>query len=205
MEDKTKACQNCKKDFIVELEDFNFYKRIDVPAPTWCPECRIIRRMACGNSWSFFWRNCDKCKKRTLSMYTPEQKLIVYCQPCWWGDSWDGSEYAIDYDPKRPFLEQLKELSEKTPYATLESTYTTLKNCEYTNAIAYSKDCFMIVWADYCESVYYSSILNGLKFSSDCLRGSFFKERWKKSSLSLLDAVPRIPTVFPSSLSSNII
>jgi hypothetical protein len=104
-------------------------------------------------------------------MFHPEKNLTVYCQSCWWADDWDGTEYAMDYDVSRPFFEQLKELSQKTPYAALESSYTTLTNSEYTNSIAYSKNCFMIFWADFCENVYYSSILNGLKWSSDCLRG----------------------------------
>ena len=168
---ETKICQNCKKDFVIEQEDFNFYEKIKVPAPTWCPECRMIRRTSSGNGYSLFYRNCDKCGKRTLSMYHPDQKISVYCQPCWWADDWDGSEYAMDYDPERPFFEQLKELSEKSPYAILESTYATLKNCEYSNSIAYSKNCTLVVWADFCENVCHSSILNGLKFSSDCLRG----------------------------------
>ncbi len=34
MESQTKNCQNCKKDFIIEPEDFNFYEKIKVPAPT---------------------------------------------------------------------------------------------------------------------------------------------------------------------------
>jgi hypothetical protein len=171
MEPEIKNCQNCKKDFTIETEDFNFYEKIKVLPPTWCPECRMIRRLSCANSWALFWRNCNKCGDRTLSMFPPDKKLKVYCQPCWWGDSWDGTEYAMEYDSSRPFFEQLYELSEKTPYATLESTYTTLKNCEYTNSIAYSKNCYMTVWSDFAEWVYYSSIVNGLKFSSDCLRG----------------------------------
>ncbi len=171
MQPETKSCQNCHKEFTIETEDFNFYTKINVPSPTWCPKCRMIRRMSCVNGWSLFWRNCDKCGKRTLSSYTPTQKLTVYCQPCWWADGWDGAEYAMEYDPSKPFLAQLKELALKTPYVALETSYLTLKNSEYTNEIAYSKDCFMVTWADFCESVYYSSILNGLKFSVDCLRG----------------------------------
>ena len=131
----------------------------------------MARRLNCVNSWFLFWRNCDKCSKRTLSMYPASKKLKVYCERCWWGDSWDGTEYAMDYDPGRPFLAQVKELSEKTPYVALENTYLTMKNCEYVNSVAYSKDCYLIYWADYCEFVYHSSILNGLKFSSDCIRG----------------------------------
>ncbi|MEK7140338.1 MAG: hypothetical protein AAB815_00985, partial [Patescibacteria group bacterium] len=161
MQPETKNCQNCKKDFTIEPEDFNYYEKIKVPPPTWCPECRLIRRLSCVNGWSLFWRNCDKCGKRTLSAFPPTQKITVYCQPCWWGDSWDGTEYAMDYDPNRSFFEQLKELSEKTPYPALETSYLTIKNSEYSNEIAHSKNCFMVICADRCESVYYSSILNG--------------------------------------------
>jgi len=105
-----------------------------------------------------------------LSIHSPSQKITVYCQPCWWGDDWDGTEYAMDYDPNKPFLIQLKELSEKTPYVALETEYLTLKNCEYSSAIAYSKNCTLAIWADYCESVFHSSILNGSKDIADSLR-----------------------------------
>ncbi len=169
MQVQTKECQNCKKDFTIESGDFTFYEKIQVPPPTWCPECRMVRRFSCVNSWSLFWRNCDKCGDRTLSIYPSSQKIITYCQPCWWSDSWDGSEYGMDYDPNRPFFEQLKELSQKTPYTMLETEYLTLKNCEYTNAISYSKNCVLAIWADYCENVYHSSILNENKDIADCL------------------------------------
>ena len=105
-----------------------------------------------------------------MSQYPPEDKIKVYCPRCWWSDSWDGTEYAMDYDPSRPFLEQVKELSNKTPYVALESLYMSLKNSSYSNALAWAKDCYQIFWADYCESVYYSSILNNVKYSVDCLR-----------------------------------
>jgi hypothetical protein len=96
--------------------------------------------------------------------------MPVYCQPCWWGDSWDGTEYAMDYDSKRPFLEQVKELSEKTPHMAQAAEYTTNKNSDYSNHIAWSKDCYLVFWADYCENVYFSSILFKLKYSADCLQ-----------------------------------
>jgi hypothetical protein len=131
----------------------------------------MVRRFASGNALSLFYTNCAKCGNRTLSMHSPAIKKTIYCQPCWWGDSWDGTEYALDYDPSKSFFTQLNELAEKTPYPALESSYLTIKNCDYCNALAYSKDCTLIFWADYCEFVYYSAFLNGLKWSSDCLRG----------------------------------
>src|SRR3989338_11303148 len=163
-------CQNCRKDFTIESEDFNFYEKVKVPAPTWCPECRMIRRCNSANGWSLFYRNCDKCGKRTLSAYPPEQKITVYCQPCWWSDSWDGSEYAMDYDATRPFLAQLRELTEKTPYTVLETEYLTLKNCDYSNALSHCKNCMLASWLDYCENIYFSSLLNEVKDVADSLR-----------------------------------
>jgi hypothetical protein len=66
-------------------------------------------------------------------------------------------------------LEQLKELSEKTPHVAVSAEYSTNKNSEYSNNIAWSKDCYLVIWADYCENVYFSSILFKLKYSADCL------------------------------------
>jgi len=165
------VCQNCKKDFTIEIEDFNFYEKIQVPPPTWCPECRLIRRLSFTNVWSLHWRNCDKCGERMMSMYSPKNKIKVFCNKCWWSDDWDGTEYAMDYDPRRPFMEQVMELEGTTPHPALEMLYTSLKNSNYSNGLSWCKDCYMIFWADYCEGVFYSSILNNLKFSMDCLRG----------------------------------
>ena len=171
MNSESRNCQNCKKDFTIDSEDFNFYEKIKVPPPTWCPECRMTRRFAFQNLWKINWQNCYKCGNKTLSMYPADNKLKIYCQPCWWADDWDGTECAMEYDPSRPFLNQVKELMSITPYSAQESLYTTIKNSEYSNGLSYSKDCYLTFWVDYCEFVYYSSIANGLKFSSDCLRG----------------------------------
>ena len=44
MDSKKCQCQNCKKEFIIESEDFNFYEKMKVPAPTFCSDCRMMRR-----------------------------------------------------------------------------------------------------------------------------------------------------------------
>src|SRR3989344_109063 len=164
------TCQNCRKNFVIEPEDFNFYEKMKVPAPTGCPECRLVKRFSFVNAWNIFWRNCDLCGEKTMSTYSSTDKMKVYCPKCWWSDSWDGTEYAMDYDPSRSFLEQFKKLADKTPYVALESLYTSLKNSNYSNALAWCKDCYLIFWADYCDNVYYSSLLNNVKWSMDCLR-----------------------------------
>ena len=42
MNSETRNCQNCKKDFLIEGDDFSFYKKLGVPSPTWCPDCRLF-------------------------------------------------------------------------------------------------------------------------------------------------------------------
>ncbi|MEK7588859.1 MAG: hypothetical protein AAB438_03515 [Patescibacteria group bacterium] len=164
------SCQNCKKEFKITENDISFYEKIKVPPPTWCPICRMTRRLSFGNAWGVYFRNCAKCDKKTLTMYRPEDKAIVYCDPCWWADDWDGTEYGVDYDPNRNFFEQWRELRMNTPHFAKDALYLTLKNCDYTNAIAFSKNCYLTFWADYCENVYYSSTLNTVKDSLDILR-----------------------------------
>lgn len=165
-----KICQNCKAEFIIEPEDFSFYEKIKVPAPTFCPECRTIRHFSFMNAWSIYKRSCAKCGENTLSVYSSDKPNIIYCNPCWWGDSWDGREYAMDYDLSRSFFDQLYELFLKTPWQALDNAYSTNKNSKYVNGTAYQRNCYMNFWADYCENVFYSSYENHLKDSIDCFR-----------------------------------
>ncbi len=170
MNPETRTCQNCKQNFTIEPEDFNFYEKIKVPPPTWCPECRLMRRFSFTNVWELYKNSCAKCGQKVISIYSPDKPNTVYCMKCWWADDWDGTEYALDYDPSRPFLSQVKELIAKTPWQALEVAYLTLTNSEYINASGHIKNSYLIFWADYCENAFYSSYLNGLKDSLDCYR-----------------------------------
>ena len=65
-EAENKICQNCKKDFIIEPDDFGFYEKIGVPPPTFCPECRLQRRLAWMVNLNLFKRRCDLCGEETI-------------------------------------------------------------------------------------------------------------------------------------------
>lgn len=75
MQAQIKTCQNCKKDFTIEPDDFSFYEKIKVPLPTFCQECRMIRRMNWRNERSLFKRKCDKTGKDIITMFHTEAKL----------------------------------------------------------------------------------------------------------------------------------
>src|SRR3989344_2001477 len=109
------ACQNCKKDFTIEPDDFGFYEKMAVPSPTFCPECRLIRRLGWRNERSLYNRQCALCKNKIISIYSEELSMPVYCEQCWWGDRWDSTDYGVEYDFSKPFFTQFFELRRRVP------------------------------------------------------------------------------------------
>src|SRR3989338_2982530 len=164
MNKETKVCQNCKNQFTVEPEDFEFYSKIKVPPPTWCPRCRAQRRYALRNERHLYKRTCNLCRKNIISYLAPEYPYKVFCQPDWWSDKWDPRQYGRDYDFSRPFFEQLVDLWRDVPWPALGNGYTTLVNSEYVHMSSDSKNCYLTTHADHNEDCAYSS---GLKLSKD--------------------------------------
>ncbi len=107
MKSEIRNCQNCKNDFTIDGEDFNFYEKIKVPAPTFCLECRTVRRLTWRNEMSLFRRKCDAPghDEMLISFLPPEENLVVYDSRAWWGDAWDPMSYGKDYDFSKNFFE----------------------------------------------------------------------------------------------------
>ena len=162
---ETRVCQNCGRKFIIEPEDFEFYKKIGVPAPTLCPDCRLQRRLAFKNIHNLYKRKCDLCGKDIISMYSKDVPSPVYCRECWWSDKWDAMEYGRDYDFNRPFFEQLKDLANKVPMIGLLSDHRSI-NSEYTHFSGPVKNCYLVFHGEDCENCFYST---GILHSRDCL------------------------------------
>ena len=142
MQPETKTCQNCKQDFIIESDDFVFYDKIQVPPPTFCSECRMIRRMTWRNERNLFHRTCDFSGEKILAMFSPKTNVKVYERDIWWSDKWDPTEYGMDYDFSRPFFEQYKELLSKVPLANVGNTNSI--NSPYTNHALDLKNCYLV-------------------------------------------------------------
>jgi hypothetical protein len=166
MNQEAKVCQNCKKDFVIEPDDFDFYEKMKVPAPTFCPECRFIRRAVWRNERTLYRRNCDLCKKNIISIYSPKSPYVVYCNECYHGDEWDSSSFGREYDFSRPFFEQLKELQLRVPRSYSFVFQNT--SSEYVNGAAYNKNCYMVFVSDNNEDSIYSYHLMHSKSTADC-------------------------------------
>lgn len=166
MNSETRNCQNCKQDFQIDPEDFNFYTKLDVPPPTWCWKCRAIRRLAFRNFRHLYPRTCDATSAKIFTLMPPENAMPVYENRYWNGDQWDAMDYGQDYDFSRPFFEQIRELYNKVPWGVMWSIDAV--NSDY-GEVAFSKNCYMCFDSGYDEDSAYNVTLLYSKKSFDCL------------------------------------
>jgi hypothetical protein len=146
-------CQNCKQDFQIEPEDFAFYEKMSVVPPDICACCGIQRTMLWRNEHTLYNGVCKKCSRKSLSMYHSKSPFTVYCHDCWWSDDWEGASYAKSYEPNRPLLEQFKELQKVVPREAL--VILNSENCDHSNHVRHSKNCYMGNLITWCEDLYY--------------------------------------------------
>lgn len=154
MTSENRQCQNCKQTFTIEPADFDFYMKIDVPAPTFCPDCRMVRRFVWRNERSWHKRKCDATGKDILSMIAPDKPHKVYEQNYYRSDAWDPMGYGREVDLARPFLAQFQELFVDIPHPNLvqknnvSSDYSNyslnLKNCYQAPSVDTAEDCAYI-------------------------------------------------------------
>jgi hypothetical protein len=197
MQNETRNCQNCQQDFTIEEADFNFYQKIDVPPPTFCPECRIVRRWAYRNERGLYKRKCDYSGKEIFSMYSTESPVKVYERDIWLSDVWDPMDYGRDIDWSRPFLAQVRELMLDVPFKAsnvirgVNSPYvnnatdpknsylvfntTAPEDCMYGNGINYSRECVDVSHTSRSETCYESFWItncNKTHYSRECVESS---------------------------------
>ncbi len=170
METLAQNCAKCQNEFILDKDDMSFYKKMKVPNPKVCPDCRFKMRAIFRNEMSLYsGRDCDMCGKSIISIYNPKSPYTVYCHDCFYSDKWDAQNYGIKYDENRPFFDQLKELSLKVPKTT---TYISRGmgpsvGTNYANMCGGCKNCYLIFNTTHTEDTMYSRGLMNVKESSD--------------------------------------
>src|SRR3989344_82463 len=165
---ENRNCQNCHKDFTIEPDDFSFYKKIRVPPPTFCPECRLIRRLVWRNHRSLHKKTCSLCKKQVITMYPEGNEFSVLCNDCWTSDKWDPRDYAEKINWDVPFLSQFYKLLKNVPHL-LNYRTGNLVNSDYTNYTLDNKNAYLSYSVIKCEDVSYSDSIDNSKDSIDNL------------------------------------
>lgn len=169
-----KQCQNCKDTFIVENSDLSFYKKMQVPPPTWCPECRFIRKMTFINERSLYKGVCGNCNEHIISMFHPDTPIIVWCAKCIVSDAWDAMDYGKKYDFSRNFFEQFKKLKDSIPHRALDQNEQNDVDCKYSNYCFSSKDIYLSFNIFSSEHIKYSSHV--FKNNKNCLDSLVIRE-----------------------------
>lgn len=162
---ENKICQNCKKEFTIDSEDFNFYEKVKVPPPTFCPECRMQRRMAWRNERTLHRNKCAKTGQSLISCFSADSPFVIYERDIWWSDKWDPTDYGIEYDFKKPFFVQFRELLEKVPHPNL--FIGKCVNTSYGNYIGEFRNSYLTSASWGGENIAYGSRCNYCKDSMD--------------------------------------
>jgi len=165
---ETKQCQSCKQNFIITPDDFSFYEKMKVPAPTSCPQCRQQNRILIRNFKTLYRRKSDKSGEYIISMYSPKQTFPVWSHEEWWSDDWDARDYGRDVDFTRPFFPQIKELWDVVPRYAIINTFS--ENCIYSNGVLRGKNCYFVFGVVESEECSYGHIVWN---SKDCVDGLY--------------------------------
>ncbi|MEK7180735.1 MAG: hypothetical protein AAB738_00155 [Patescibacteria group bacterium] len=155
MTQETRSCQSCKQNFVIEPEDFAFYEKVQVPPPTFCPDCRLQRRMTWRNERTLYHAKCAATGKDMISMFDPENPRVVYDRDYWWSDNWDQFVAGRDYDFSKPFFVQFRELLEKAPLPNLANS--NVINSDYGNHNADLKNGYLVFASFGNENISYAS------------------------------------------------
>ncbi|MBI2623692.1 MAG: hypothetical protein HYW65_03935 [Candidatus Liptonbacteria bacterium] len=181
-----RTCQNCSAPFDIASEDLNFYTKISVPPPTFCPECRMQRRFSWRNERTLHRNKCAKTGKPLISGFAPDPAFadsasvatsakeaapagkagyVVYDRDVWWSDDWDPLAFGIEYDFSKPFFTQFDALMRRAPQPAVFNARTT--NCEYANHVGEIKNGYLLAASWGSENVAYGSRVNFCKDSQD--------------------------------------
>lgn len=81
--DEVLACTSCKKNYRITSNELKFYRCLSLPIPTFCANCRHLRRLKSKNPKNFWERKCAKCGKNIMTTFPPESKCPIYCEECY--------------------------------------------------------------------------------------------------------------------------
>lgn len=77
------VCEKTGKPYKITLQELEFLKRVNLPAPRACPKQRHADRMAMRNGFELYERKCTNCGKDLYTSYAPQRPEPVYCEECY--------------------------------------------------------------------------------------------------------------------------
>ncbi len=77
-----KCEQLCTTAFKIIPDELNFYRKMNLPLPHLCPNCRTFERLKQRTGIELYHRTCMKegCGNEFETTYSPDRSEIVYCE-----------------------------------------------------------------------------------------------------------------------------
>ncbi len=76
-------CEDCEKNYRLVKPELKFYRKMNLPVPHKCPNCRHKDRMALRNPRRLYDRKCDNCEKDIQTTFAPDRPEKVFCEKCY--------------------------------------------------------------------------------------------------------------------------
>jgi hypothetical protein len=75
----------CGKNYKIVPYELSLYRKLGVPLPRECPNCRHERRNILSGNRALFYRQCIRngCQNKFETTYSPDRPEIVYCEKCY--------------------------------------------------------------------------------------------------------------------------
>ena len=77
------TCEITKKNYRIQKEELQFYKKMGLPLPKICPDERHLQRMKLRNTRILHNRSCDKCSVEIQTTFSPDRPEKIYCEKCY--------------------------------------------------------------------------------------------------------------------------
>ncbi len=81
--DKILTCEATGKYYKIQKAELNFYRKMGLPIPRFCPDERFRRRMQWRNPRILFARNCADCGCEIQTTFAPDRPEKVLCEKCY--------------------------------------------------------------------------------------------------------------------------
>ncbi len=77
------ACEDCGKNYKIQKSELAFYKKLSLPIPRKCANCRYLERKKLRNPRILHNRTCDKCGVDIQTTFAPDRPEKIYCEKCY--------------------------------------------------------------------------------------------------------------------------
>ena len=154
MKGEIKICEHCKQNFTISEGELSLYEKVGIELPTLCFFCRVKLHLSFWMFGKFRKGKSDLSGESLITVLPEKNRYPIYTLHEWHSDKWDAMNYGMDYDEKKPFLQQLQELQEKVPHPHQNGANNT--NCDWCDDVWNSKNCYLSRSMETCEDLLYS-------------------------------------------------